>query len=152
MKVCSQSPTSSSLTSLTDRQENKDLAELNRIYFKVRDVWDNARNNRDECDKDTPKWTQLDQAYEKRSNEVDVVGWLIQICEIGIAISKGQSPNTSEVQEVWEEIKGRWGDVRKSTLKDLDPEYNKLLKIKELGLVDNRPVGTGKSSGFQLPP
>ena len=69
---------------------------------------------------------------------MDVVGWLIRICDIGIAIKKEHSPDTSEVDEVWNEINERWGDVRLETRKDVNPEYNKLLEIKELGLVDGR--------------
>ena len=123
---------------MTDRQGDKDLVELERIDGNVRAAWDKARNKRNEYDQGTENWTKFDQAFAKRSNEVDVVGWLIGICDIGIAIKKKHSPDISEVDEVWEEINKRWEDVRPETRKDVNPEYNKLLEIKELGLVDGR--------------
>jgi len=126
------------------------LNELNRIDGNVREAWDESRNNRNEYDQGTPKWNNLDIIYEKRSNEVDVVGWLIQVYDIAVAINSGQSPDTSEVTEVWDEINKRLEDVRPEVWADLAPQYDNLLGVKVLGLKDGR--GAGKSSGFQLPP
>ena len=142
-------------TSLTEFKD-LDRKTLGFIDHDTRDQREDLENRMTKLkykDPENPKvkadTARTQKLLEQSITAIDVVGWLCIVYDLAITNSKDRRHDKwqGEVKEIWEQINFHWNEIPPRLRDRLEIYYQKLLKISELGLIDDRSASGGEQGG-----